>query len=116
MLMKNKRATKVARKNLRKAQLFLKGGESEAFYEEVSRALWGYLSDKFNIALSVLSIDSVSSHLSAKAVKEDTIEAFVEVLNNCDYARFAPGESKIKMTEIYTQALSIISKIENELK
>ena len=116
MLIKNKRATKVARRNLKKAQHYLKGGDSEAFYEEISRALWGYLSDKFNISLSALSIDSVSSHLSDKKVHEDMIKAFVEVLNNCEYARFAPGKSSIKMAEIYTQALSIISKIENELK
>ncbi len=115
-LMKNKKATRVARKSLKKANKYLKNNQSGEFYIEISRALWGYLSDKFNIPLSALSMESVSSHLKKTNVPEGTIMAFQEVLNNCEYARFAPGDSSLKMNEIYLQALSIISKIENELK
>ncbi len=61
-------------------------------------------------------MESVSSHLKKTNVPEGTIIAFQEVLNNCEYARFAPSDSSLKMNEIYLQALNIISKIENELK
>ena len=114
--MKNKRATKVARQKLKMAEKFLKTGNSIEFFEEISRALWGYLSDKFSIPLSELSMETVHNRLSNKQLNEDTTNEFIEVLNNCEYARFAPGDSSEKMNEIYEQAIQIISKIERELK
>lgn len=115
-LMKNKKATRVARKNLKKANELLKAQDREGFYAEVSRALWGYLSDKFNIPLSKLSIESVSDELSEKHVSLDSINKFIEVLNNCEYARFAPGESAELMHENYQESIQLISRIESELK
>jgi hypothetical protein len=116
VLIKNRQANKVARKNLRKADEFLKSGQTEAFYIEISRALWGYISNKFNIPLSELSIETVSQRLEKKAVSQESISEFTEVLDGCEYARFAPGDKTRKMSEIYDAALKIISKIENELK
>jgi hypothetical protein len=116
VLVKNRQANKVARKNLRKADEFLKSGQTEAFYIEISRALWGYISNKFNIPLSELSIETVSQRLEKKAVSQESISEFTEVLDGCEYARFAPGDKTRKMSEIYDAALQIISKIENELK
>lgn len=115
-LVKNRKATRVARKNLKKANEFLKAQKREEFYTEVSRALWGYLSDKFNIPLSDLSMDSVSEKLADKSVSEESINKFIEVLNNCEFARFAPGESSDRMTEIYKESIVLISQIEGELK
>ncbi len=115
-LVRNRKATRVARKNLKKANEFLKAQEREAFYTEVSRALWGYLSDKFNIPLSDLSMDTVRERLSAKEVSEESINTFIEVLNKCEFARFAPGKSTDLMNEIYKEAIMFISRIEGELK
>ncbi len=115
-LMKNKKATKVARKNLRKAHVFLKSGSKEEFYIEISQALWGYLSDKFNIPRAELSMDSVNEALLKKKVNEEIIRQFIDTLNNCEFARFAPGDSSSTMDKIYREALEIISKIERELK
>ncbi|NQT76305.1 MAG: protein BatD [Bacteroidetes bacterium] len=115
-LMRNKKATKVARKNLKKAREFLKTQQQEAFYTEISRALWGYLSDKFNIPLSDLSMDSVSERLTEKQLSPERISKFIEVLNSCEYARFAPGESSGLMNEIYNESINVISQIEGELK
>lgn len=115
-LVRNKKATKVARKNLKKAREFLKTQEQEAFYTEISRALWGYLSDKFNIPLSDLSMDSVSERLTEKQLSPERISKFIEVLNSCEYARFAPGESSGLMNEIYNESINVISQIEGELK
>ena len=115
-LVRNKKATRVARKNLKKAKEFLKTQQQEAFYTEISRALWGYLSDKFNIPLSDLSMDSVSERLNEKQLSSESISKFIEVLNSCEYARFAPGESTGLMNEIYNESINVISQIEGELK
>lgn len=115
-LMRNRQANKVARKNLRKADEFLRSGQTEAFYVEISRALWGYISNKFNIPLSELSIETVSQRLEKVSVSPGSITEFTGVLDSCEYARFAPGDKSRKMSEIYDAALTIISRIENELK
>ena len=115
-LVRNKKATRVARKNLKKAKEFLKTQQQEAFYTEISRALWGYLSDKFNIPLSDLSMDSVSERLAEKQLSPESISKFIEVLNSCEYARFAPGESTGLMNENYNESINVISQIEGELK
>ena len=115
-LMRNRKATKVAQKRMKKAQTFLNENSRNPFYEEVSQALWGYLSDKFSIPLSNLSMETVKDTLLAREVKEESINHFMDTLNHCEFARFAPGESGSDMKNIYDEAVGIISKIENELK
>lgn len=116
MLMRNKKATKVARKRLKKAQNSLKANNEEAFYEDISQALWGYLSDKFSIPLAELSMESVSEALVNKNVREELIDQFKITLHNTEFARFAPGEKTMVMEKIYNEALDVISKIERELR
>ena len=116
VLVKNKKATKVARKNLKKANQFMKEDNQTAFLNEVSRALWGYLSDKFNIPFAALSMETVHDRLEDKSIKEEIINEFIETLNHCEYARFAPDDKSSSMNEIYTEAINIISKIERDLK
>ncbi len=115
-LMRNRKATRVARKKMKKAESFLKENNKDAFYEEVSQALWGYLSDKFSIPLANLSIDTVNETLNARNVKEETIRKFTETLNNCEFARFAPGDSQATMENIYNEAVGLVSHMERELK
>jgi hypothetical protein len=116
VLMKNLKATKIARKRLQKAEEFQKSGKQESFYIAISQALWGYLSDKFSIPLSELSIDSVHEALLRKNVKEEIIAQFIETLNNTEFSRFAPGEKTVNMDKIYQEALEIIAKMERELR
>jgi uncharacterized membrane protein len=116
MLMKNRKATRIAIKRLKKANGFLKEQQQEPFYIEISQALWGYLSDKFGIPLAELSVDSVHEALVKKNVKEEIIGQFIETLNNTEYARFAPGEKAMIMEKIYHEALEIITRIERELR
>lgn len=115
-LIRNRKANKVARKNLQKAGEYLKSNSTEAFFEEISRALWGYISNKFNIPLSDLSIESVHHRLSHKSISAESISQFTGILEKCEFARFAPGDKSGKMQEIYNEALEVISKIEQELK
>lgn len=116
ILMKNLKATKIARKHLRKAEEFWKSGAQDDFYVAISQALWGYLSDKFTIPLSDLSISSVHDALKQKNVSEQIITQFIETLNNTEFARFAPGEKMVNMERIYNEALQIITNIERELR
>lgn len=115
-LVRNRKANKVARKNLKKAGEYLEARNTDAFFEEISRALWGYISNKFNIPLSDLSIESVHNRLSDKKISDESISQFTSVLENCEFARFAPGDKSGKMQSIYNEALEVISKIEQELK
>ncbi|HAG15314.1 MAG TPA: BatD protein [Bacteroidales bacterium] len=115
-LMKNKLATKLAKRRLKKASEFLKTGNDQEFYVEMSQALWGYIADKFNIPLSSLSVDTVQDYLSDKNVNVELIQEFTQTLNDCEYARFAPGNKNVVMDKVYREGLLIISKIENQLK
>jgi BatD DUF11 like domain len=116
VLMKNRKATRIAIKRLKKASAFLKEQKLEAFYIEISQALWGYLSDKFGIPLAELSMDSVHEALVKKNVKDEIIQQFIGTLHNTEYARFAPGEKSMIMEKTYQEALEIITRIERELR
>ncbi len=111
-----RRATAVATRRLRKAHAFLKSASEDGFYNETSAALWGYISDKFNIPLAELSMENVENKLQAKRVAAETIKLFIESLNNCEFARFAPGNKAENMVQVYHQALETIARIERELK
>jgi len=115
-LLKNKKATKIARNRLKTAQKFLLNNDRNKFYNEISQAMWGYLSDKFNILLAELSIESVNQSLQNKSVNSEIIKQLIDNLNNCEFARFAPENESVNMKKIYNEAIDIIKKIENELK
>lgn len=115
-LMRNRKATKVAQKRMKKAHTYLQENKKDAFYEEVSQALWGYLSDKFSIPMANLSMETVKDTLLAREVNEESISHFMDTLNHCEFARFAPGENGSDMQNIYNESVGIISKIESELK
>ena len=111
-LMKDRRANKVARKRLKKAGQLLHAGQKEDFYVEISQVLWGYMSDKFHIPLSQLSMDTVEEKLKEKQVDEESVKEFLETLNQCEFARFAPGDSSQMMNEMYQRAHDFMTKIE----
>lgn len=115
-LMKNRKANKVARNNLKNASRYLQNNQVSEFFEEISRALWGYISNKFDMPLADLSIDNVNQRLSKRGVSQERIGQFTGVLEKCEYARFAPGEKTGRMQEIYQDALLVISQIEQELR
>ena len=115
-LVKNRKATKVARKRLVVASRFLKEDKKEAFYNEVMRALWGYLSDKLNLPLSELTKDNAKIEMVKHGVDDSLSTQFLEVLDNCEYARYAPSALSGTMTELYQKTMGIISDLENQIK
>lgn len=114
--MRTKKANKVAVKRLKLAGKLLSENKKNEFYDEVLKALWGYISDKLNIPLSRLSKDNVEEELQNYGVKEELIQEFIAALNNCEFARFAPGNDNQAMDKVYTASLEVISKMENSIK
>jgi hypothetical protein len=115
VLLRDKKASKTARKRLRKAEKLLHGKQDEAFYIEISKVLWGYISDKFHIPLGQLSLESAYQKLSERNMREDSINEFINTLQDCEYVRFAPF-SEINPDSMYERTFNFITKIERELK
>ena len=116
VLVRNRQATKVAKGRLKNAYKFLKEADQSHFYEEMSQALWGYISDKLGLERSVLSMDTVKQAMMDKGVDEQLSNQFVETLNTCEFARFAPGDAASKMEDLYNKGLEVIMKVEKEVK
>lgn len=115
VLVRNRKATKIAKKRLQNAYNYLKIKDQNHFYEEFSQALWGYISDKLNISRSQLSMDTVKEMMNGKNVPEDITNQFIDLLNNCEFARFAPGDPGKKMDDLYQKGLEVITKAEKNL-
>lgn len=113
---KTKRANKIAVKRMKMAGKLLSNNKQEAFYDEVLKALWGYISDKLNIPVSRLSKDNIEEKLRDYGVGEDLIKDFFNALNNCEFARFAPGNQNQAMDKIYSSSIEVISKMESSIK
>jgi len=112
---KNKKASKVALRRLKEASLHLKSGSTEKFYEAVTRAFWGYLSDKMTIPFAELNKDRASAELANHKASETVVNRFIQILDTCEYARFAPGDANQKMHEIYDEACDVMSQMEKEI-
>ena len=113
---RTKKANKVATKRMKNAGKLLAEKKSEAFYDEVLKALWGYISDKLSIPVSQLSKDNIEEELQKHQVSNELIQEFINNLNECEFARYAPGNQDEKMDKIYSSAIDVISKMENSIK
>jgi hypothetical protein len=115
-LVRNKRANKVAIKRLKKASHLLKQGNKEAFYDEVLRALWGYLSDKLSLPMARLSKENASTVLEEYQVPQTTIQSFMQILDTCEFARYAPGSGSEEMDKLYAETIETITLLENQVR
>ena len=114
---KNKAANKMARKRLKVAASAMKNHNAEQFYDEVLKALWGYMSYKLNIDRAELNRDNISEILQSKGVEEDRIKEFIAVLDTCEYARYAPGSnSDQEMGKVYTESIDVITKLDKAIR
>lgn len=114
--MRTKKANKVAIKRMKLAGKLLSENKKDAFYDEVLKALWGYISDKLNIPVSRLSKDNIEEKLRNHGVSEELIKEFLNALNDCEFARFAPGDENQAMDKVYSSSIEVISKMENSIK
>lgn len=113
---RGKKANKVATKRLKLAAKLMAQGKQDEFYDEVLRALWGYVGDKLNIPVAELSRDNITERLLERNVDNGIITVFVDAIDECEYARYAPGEARGKMNNVYEKAMKGITDIDNFLK
>ena len=113
---KNRKATKMALKRLHLADTFLKQNLYTAFYEELHKALLGFISDKLNIPVAELSRDRISESLEAEKVDEKYISTFISILDACEFARYAPDSGHDAMAAHYAEAVDVISSIDSNMK
>ena len=114
--MKTKKANKVATKRMKLAGKLLAENKKNEFYDEVLKALWGYISDKLSIPVSQLSKDNIEAELAKYGVSEELVKEFIAALNECEFARYAPGNESEAMDKVYSASVEIISKMENNIK
>ena len=112
---RGKKANKMAVKRLKNASKLLKAQNQNEFYDEVMRALWGYIADKLNMPQENLNKDNVMSELTSRNVTPEASELFIKALNDCEFARYAPGDAASNMQAVYESAEVAISKIEDYL-
>ncbi|MDO8929709.1 MAG: BatD family protein, partial [Bacteroidota bacterium] len=115
-LVRNKRANKVALKRLKAASGFLKNNQAEKFYESVIKALWGYLSDKLSIPVAELNRERASSTLSAKGIDQAVVNELMKIIDDCEFARYAPAAFSGTMKEIYDGAAKVMGIFEKQIK
>ncbi len=110
-----RQADKVAVQRLRMAQRSMVEGNRHAFYEEMLRAMWGYISDKFNIPVSNLTKETIREELYRRGVAAADAEQFCQIISRSDEAQYAPSTDS-DMGEVYDDAVAVISKIEDVIK
>ena len=107
------KASKVARRRLNTASQCMKRNDSEQFYAEMLRALWGYLSDKLSIPSSQLTRQSIAQQMTDRGASEELVNSFIEILDECEMARYTPSGSQEKMSHVYNTATKAINGLEN---
>ena len=111
-----KKASSVATKRLKVARKLMKEGRKNEFYDEMMRALSGYLGDKLAIPTAELSKDRIGETLRDRKVADDTVSQVIGLLDDCEFARYAPGDDTGRMDRLYDQAVGVIGQIENSIK
>ena len=115
-LVRTKKANKVAVRRLKLAKRLMAENKVNEFYDEILKAMWGYTSDKLCIPVSQLSKENIANELAARGVGEELISEFKALLNEGEFARYAPGDKGAAMDKVYTMSVTIISKMENSIK
>ena len=113
---KNKKANRVALKRLKLAQKLLNESNKDKFYEEVLKAVWTYLSDKLSISVAELTKERVELELTNRGLELSVINQFLQILNTCEFARYAPNSGQQEMGNLYTETIDAISTLEDFIK
>ncbi|HIW65358.1 MAG TPA: BatD family protein [Candidatus Alistipes intestinipullorum] len=114
-LVRGKRANKVAVQRFRAAKGYMEEQNRHAFYEEMLRALWGYMGDKFNIPVANLTKENVREELHKRGVSAEDSQRFTNIITQCDEAQYSPAESA-RMGDVYSEGVDLISRIEAVIK
>lgn len=115
-LVRNKQANKVALKRLKEAAVFLRDHKAEQFYEAVIKALWGYLSDKLSIPVADLNRENAASRLLERGIDQETVSELLHIIDDCEFARYAPAAYTGTMNEVYDGAAKVMGIFEKQIK
>ena len=112
--LRRKKAGKAATKRLKVAAKLMKSNQTDAFYDELMRALLGYAADKLSIPMTELNKDNVREKLTEAKVADVVIEGYLNVLSEAEFARFAPGDPNVMKEKLFTAAQEAINNLENK--
>lgn len=114
---KFKKSLKTAQKRLKSAELLLNQNKKELFFEEIEKSLWLYFADKFNVDIASLSKENIHTHFEKNGVQSKTTETFTQIINDCEFCRFAPSSLNAnQMQVVYDKTTQVIIEVETELK
>lgn len=116
LAVKSRKASKMARMRLKKAAACMKKNDVEHFYDEMLSAIWGYLGDKLKMPVSELSRQNVSETLSAHAIGEKNVNEVIALLDECEFAKYAPSAAKADMGTVYEEGVQVINNLEDAFK
>ncbi len=114
-IVKNRKASRSALHRFKLADKYRKSGDEDRFYEEVGKAIWGYLSDKLNIETSGLSREGISAELASRNVSPEVMEEFSRIIDESEFSRFAPSSQKSGTEQLYRDAMKLVRNLENSL-
>lgn len=112
----SRKANKIARRRLRKAEQCMRASKTEQFYDEMLAALWGYISDKLKMPTSELTRENVSDVLCKADVDDSTVKSLIKLLDDCEFAKYSPASGASQMQGIYDEGVDVINKMENAFK
>lgn len=113
---KLRKSLKTAQKRLKTAKIHLEKNEKQLFFEEIEKSIWGYFSNKFGVDIALLSKETIATHFTNHQVSENTAEKFIQILNDCEFCRFAPASlDSSQMSIVYQKATEIIIEVEAQL-
>jgi hypothetical protein len=112
---RNRKAKKMAQRRLKDARHFLNQKKNDEFYEELSRALWGYISDKLTIPVSQLSVSNAGKVLIERKVDQELANEFLELIEQCEYTRYAPGSVSHQPEDMYAKGVKLILRLEQKI-
>lgn len=113
---RTKKAGKVATRRLKMAKKKMVEKDKAGFYDELLKALWGYLSDKLSMPVSELSKDNIAAKLAECQVPADLIEECASMIGECEFVRYAPSLSRTADDKIYDNVATLMNKLENTIK
>jgi hypothetical protein len=113
--MRRKGATRLAKKHLSKAKQYMKGEDRNAFYVEVLKSLWGYVGDKLNVPVAELNKDNIRDSLLLKEVSDESIGGLEKLVEQCEFAQYAPSKDEGELELVYQDALQILGVLEKEI-
>lgn len=113
---KSRKANKMAMKRLRKASVCMKRNEPDRFYDEMLAALWGYIGDKLKMPTSELTRQNISEKLDSRSIPENVTADFISLLDECEFAKYAPAATKDNMQPVFDKGVEVINQLEDSFK